>query len=258
MQKQIKNQWQISKYNPDYRDENGYYTLKEEWTCPSEIGKIIDGNEFTLDEYLHTEAKYVDTLISFIKESRLDTLRILQLEEQDISSEDRNSFLYEPEFEELNLKEDKIVTLQDIRIIATMILRNFVYCEFYVKDRFSAYFGGDYYMYIGSSEKPLLSIAAGTEHGLFVEEIDALPYSHLEEDIFRSVEWSKKGNHLIVGEEELSEIPLEELRLIFHLSSQHPVLGFFKINSENIDFFQRYLKHEMDFDKHEYFFWSGN
>ncbi|WP_332647346.1 hypothetical protein [Lysinibacillus sp. 54212] len=43
-------QRRVTKYNPDFRDENGYYTLIEEWTLPSEIGRTINGNVFTLDE----------------------------------------------------------------------------------------------------------------------------------------------------------------------------------------------------------------
>ncbi|MFN7253258.1 MAG: hypothetical protein ACK4M9_21160 [Anaerobacillus sp.] len=259
MSGQIKYQWRITKYNPDYRDENGYYTLKEEWTCPSEIGKIIDGKEFTLEEYLDIEAKYIDTLIAFIIESGLNTLRILQLSEQKISTEDRSSVLYETEFDELILEEDKIVTLNDIVIISKMILRNFVHCQLYLKDRFFAHFGWDYYMYIGSSEKSLSAITIATERGLFVEEIDSSPYYFLEEDTTRLVQWSKKENELGMneGDEELLEFPLEELRLIFNLSSQHPVVGNIKIKIEYKDFFQRYLNHKMDFDKYEYFFWGG-
>ena len=43
-------QWRVTKYNPKFRDEFGHYTLIEEWTCPSQIGKTINGKKFTLDE----------------------------------------------------------------------------------------------------------------------------------------------------------------------------------------------------------------
>jgi len=86
------------KYNPKFRGEDGYYTLKEEWTCPSQIGKIIDGKEFTLDEYLRVETAYINTVLTFLHECGLSTLRILQLVRMDVSPEDKLSILYEAEF----------------------------------------------------------------------------------------------------------------------------------------------------------------
>ena len=100
---QINYQWRITKYNPVFRDEDGYYTLEKEWTCPSEIGKIIDEKEFTLDEYLPVEAAYVNTVMTFLSECGLSTLRDLQLSRIDISKEDKSSTLYEIEFDEMNL-----------------------------------------------------------------------------------------------------------------------------------------------------------
>ena len=95
----INHQWRITKYNPAFRDENGYYTIIEEWTCPSQIGQTINGNEFTLAEYLRIEAAYVDTVIQFLNASNLRSLRILQCSTLNISPEERESILYEPEFD---------------------------------------------------------------------------------------------------------------------------------------------------------------
>lgn len=107
----INNRWRITKYNPAFRDDNGYYTLVEEWTCPSEIGKVINGNEFTLDEYLRIEAAYIDTVIQFLNANNLDSLRILQCSTAKISPEERQSILYEPAFEGVQVAVDRIVTI---------------------------------------------------------------------------------------------------------------------------------------------------
>ena len=72
----INHQWRVTKYNPNLRDENGYYTVVEEWTCPSEIGKIINGSEFTIEEYLRIETAYIDTVIKFLNESKLRSLHL--------------------------------------------------------------------------------------------------------------------------------------------------------------------------------------
>lgn len=251
----INHQWRITKYNPAFRDNNGYYTLVEEWTCPSEIGQVINGNEFTLDEYLRIEAAYIDTVIQFLKDSKLDSLRILQLNKINISQEDRSSILYETEFNDVKLEEDAVVTVKEIQIICKMILRNFLHCQFYSKDQFFVHFGWDYYMYIGSSVNPLSAIAFAENNGLFVEPMIS-PYYFTEEETTRLVEWTEiaDDNQLIVGDEELSGVPLEAYRIVLKLSEGHPVIGQFDISREHKNFFQELLKHEMDFTKYEYFF----
>ena len=46
--------YRISKYNPKFRDEDGFYTRKE-WTSISDIGESFDGSEVTIHEYLEIE-----------------------------------------------------------------------------------------------------------------------------------------------------------------------------------------------------------
>jgi hypothetical protein len=254
----IKFQWRVTKYNPDFRDENGYYTLIEEWTCPSEIGKIINGKEFTLDEYLQVEAAYVNAVIKFIEESGINSLRILKLSHLNISDEDKNSSLYETAFEQLALQEDSVVNKNEIYLICKMVLRNFLDCQLYLKDKFFVHFGWDYYMYIGSYVNCSTAIEIATNNGLFVERIQS-PYFFSEEQTIRVIQWNEIGDEtkVVVDEEELTGIPLDEYRKIFNLSTEHPVIGSFDIKQEQTDFFQKYLKHKLDFNKFEYGFWGG-
>ncbi|MEK4523363.1 hypothetical protein MKX96_17170 [Psychrobacillus sp. FSL W7-1493] len=250
-------QWRVTKYNPEFRDENGYYTLREEWTCPSEMGKTINGNEFTLNEYLQVEAAYIDSVIKFIEETSIDSLRILQLE-CTISEEDKTSPLYEKEFETMVLKEDALVNKNDIRLICKMVLRNFIWCQLYSKNNFFVHFGWDYYMYIGSKVNCLSAIEFASNNGLFVEQC-ASPYYFSEEDTTRQLQWSEIDDEskVIVGEEELKNVPLNEYQRIFNLTQEHPVIGSFHLKKEQMDFFQTFLKHKMNFDKYEYSFWGG-
>lgn len=255
MVNQINFQWRVTKYNPDFRDENGYYTLIEEWTCPSEIGKNINGNEFTLDEYLQVEASYINSVIKFIEESSIDSLRILQLK-CDISEEDKISPLYEKEFEKLVLKEDSMVNKNEIRLICKMVLRNFLGCKLYSKDNFFIHFGWDYYMYIGSNVNCLSAIEFATNNGLFVEQCTS-PYFFSEEETTREIQWSEIDDEILSDTEEVKNIPLNEYRKIFKLSDEHPVIGSFDIKKEHLKFFQKFLNHKMDFNKYEYIFWGG-
>lgn len=255
MANQINFHWRVTKYNPDFRDENGYYTLIEEWACPSEIGKTINGNEFTLDEYIQVEAAYINSVIQFIEESSIDSLRILQLE-CDISEEDKKSPLYEEEFEKLVLKEDLMVNKDEIRLICKMVLRNFLWCQLYSKDNFFVHFGWDYYMFIGSNVNCLSAIEFAINNGLFVEQCTS-PYFFSEEETTREIQWSEIDDEIVSDTEEVKNIPLNEYRKIFKLSDEHPVIGSFDIKKEHSGFFQKFLKHKMDFDKYEYSFWGG-
>ncbi|MEH7073792.1 DUF7683 domain-containing protein [Neobacillus drentensis] len=258
MGNQIKYQWRVTKYNPDFRDENGAYTLTEEWTCPSELGKILNGREFTLDEYLQVEAAYVNAVINFIEESGFDSLRVLMLSQWNISEEDKTSPLYEVEFEQLVLQEDKLVNKSEIRLICKMVLRNFLGCQLYLKDKFFVHFGWDYYMFIGSYVNCSSAIEIAKKNGLFVEQCMS-PYFFTEEETTRLVQWNEIGDEtkVVVGEEELTGISLDDYRRIFNLFAEHPVTGSYDIKQEQMDFFQKYLKHKMDFNKYEYGFWAG-
>jgi hypothetical protein len=255
---QINYQWRVTKYNPDFRDENGYYTLIEEWTCPSEIGKTFNGKEFTLDEYLQIEAAYIDSAIKLIEESCINSLRILGLE-CNISEEDRTSLLFEKEFEKLVLKEDLLVNKNEIRLICKMVLRNLLWCQLFSKDSFFVHFGWDYYMYIGSFVNCSTAIEFAENNGLFVEQIQS-PYFFSEKETIWLIQWNEIGDEtkVVVGEEELPGILLDEYRRIFNLSAEHPVIGSFEIKREQKDILQKYLKHKMDFNKYEYRFWGGD
>lgn len=255
---QINYQWRITKYNPDFRDENGCYTLEDEWTCPSEIGKIIYGKEFTLGDYFRVEAAYVNTIMTILNECQLNSLRVLHLTKIYDSPENRTSELYEREFDELDIYEDKIVNTNEIRTICTMVLRNFLGCQLYSKDNFFVHFGWDYYMFIGSSVNCPLSIKFAEDNGLFVEEARS-PYYFSEEETTRMVEWNEKDDDIgiVIGEEELTGIPLNEFRKIFNLSKDHPVIGSFNITTKEAKSIQKFMKTKIDFSKFEYKFWGG-
>lgn len=246
-------QWRVTKYNPDFRDKNGYYTLIEEWICPSEIGEIINGKEFTLDDYLRVETAYINAVIRFLEDSEVNSLRILGLEKTDISKEDKSSVLYEPEFDQVVLKEDLKVNKNEIRLICKMILRNFLWCKLYSKDHFFVHFGWDYYMYIGSYINCPSAIEFARNNGLFVEE-SISPHFFSEEETTRFIRWNEIGEEFILDEEELIDVPLEEYRRMFNLSAEHPVTGLFELTQKEQEFFQKFLKHKMDFTKYEYSF----
>lgn len=256
--KHIKHQWRVTKYNPDYRDEHGHYTLIEEWTSPSDIGETFDGNELTLDDYLRVEEAYIDSAIAFMEESGIQSVRVLGLEGS-ITEEDRASFLFESEFEGVLLKEDSLVDLGALRLIMKMVLRDFIWCQLYDGDRFFIHLGTDYYMYVGSHMNCPAAIEWSATHGLFVES-EPSPYGISEEDAIWEIGWNDLDDEskILVGKEDVTGIPLDECRRIFRLSAGHPMTGAFEIPREEKGFFQRYLKHQMNFDLYEYRLWCGD
>ncbi|CAG9621556.1 DUF7683 domain-containing protein [Sutcliffiella rhizosphaerae] len=251
------NQWRVTKYNPIYRDEHGHFTLREEWTSPSEIWKTINGEVLTLDKYLQVEATYIDSIIKFMDASDLDYLRVMMLSINTISEEEKTSALYYKDFEKIVLQEDKIVNRNEIRQICKMILRDFIFCQFYNEDKFFVHFGWDYYMYIGSYVKCLPAIEFAVNNDLFVESMKS-PYLLSERELIRTIAWNEVHSKIIIGEEELSNNLLDDYKKIFHLSEEHPVIGSFRIREEDREFFQPLIKHQMDFKKYEYFFNAGD
>lgn len=51
--------YRITKYPPQNRNEQGWYT-KEEWTSYVDIGKVYDSGLFTLEDYLKVESNYCE------------------------------------------------------------------------------------------------------------------------------------------------------------------------------------------------------
>jgi len=64
----------------------------------------------------------------------------------------------------------------EVADIARLVLREFLWCKLEEDQKIFVHFGYDYYMFIGSSEKPPKSIIKKIEKmGLFVEEFES-PY----------------------------------------------------------------------------------
>ena len=58
------NEYQITKYDPRLRDSTGAYSVPEEWTSYSDVGRTV-----SLAEYLATEERYIETAVAFMREA---------------------------------------------------------------------------------------------------------------------------------------------------------------------------------------------
>jgi hypothetical protein len=71
-------QLRITKYNTNFRDENGSYTRLDEWTAICDIGKKVDGNGnlLTAAEYLRIEDAYCETIYILLSHLKIRSMKI--------------------------------------------------------------------------------------------------------------------------------------------------------------------------------------
>ena len=162
-------QWRVSKYNPRFRNRKGVYQA-DDWTCPSDIGKVFNGHRLELDEYLAMEDRYVSTAMHFREESGLSSLTVVGLEtEIEVSPTVRQIGLDELLLQGSELQEEQQLSGAELARACRLNLRNLLYCKVEESGKFFIHFGYDYYMYLGSFLPCPDSVRYGQEVGLFVE-----------------------------------------------------------------------------------------
>lgn len=255
MSKEIKNQWRISKYNPIFRDSDSIYTKTDEWTSVSELGKVVDGKPFTINEYLEIEQAFIDSIMKFIKLHKFTSIRIYSLEINKSSSDNKFS-LYDTNFDSLDLTEDLEIGVENIPTVCKMILREFIFCHF-ISEQFFIHFAYESYVFFGSNSIQNDSLDIGKNDNIFIEQMRS-PYYIPEKNVKRTLEWNRNDESIIEGEELLVNVTLEEFRRELCLSNIHPVIGAFPISKEHLNFFQKNIKHKMDFSKYNYTLFAGS
>jgi len=169
----------ITKYNPDYRNKQGYY-LENEWTCYSEVGTKCDGKLLTIDEYLDIENKYINSIILFMKCNNIESLKITgNLEKRWNPAKDPNSTekmisLFN------NIKNGDTLNIEQVKDFGRLALRNYIWCKL-ESDMMFVHFYFDYYMYIGSKNECRNTIDKIEKSGLFVENFKS-PYLYDDEE----------------------------------------------------------------------------
>lgn len=126
--------WRITKYNPKNRDERGCYLDDKEWTCFSEVGTNVSE-----EDYFRTESKYINAIAAFMAETSLNRLYLNKLEiwSEEAISQNASSFLQK-------MWVGKAVTVQEMRELAKLTLRNVIWCKLSYKKEFFVHFGYDY------------------------------------------------------------------------------------------------------------------
>lgn len=148
--------FRITKYN---HEKFGTSEYLNDWTSVSDVGKTFNGEVLTPDVYIETENKYIYLLCEFMKENGVSAFNICALERYNIDeSLDRINSLgvhfleNAKEFVSSISKNKKIEGVENISVLARLILREVLWCKLEHPLMF-VHFGYDYYMYVGCKKK---------------------------------------------------------------------------------------------------------
>lgn len=168
--------YRITKYNPQFRNDEGIY-LKEDWTAISDIGKVFNGKELTIESYKKTEDSYI-SVIRLIMEylnvpylTVTDVIRSFPLEMFKNLISDYHE-LYSKEMIEYYSSEKNNDTLEKeyIDVFCRLLLREDIGSKIFYNRKMKIFIGYDYLMSIHTSKSLDSMISLIEELGLYVED----------------------------------------------------------------------------------------
>lgn len=167
--------YRITKYNPKYRDENGYYT-KEEWTSYADIGEIYEGKSFVKEEYLRVEKMYIVTIMYILKQENVKKMIMKACEKYSIK--DTRKYLRKhglnlSKSDELFLKgirDGKQIAFGELKRALRLLLRDGFWCILYDPETgCRVQTGYDYYAYMACHSIAPELIHKVEKLGMFIE-----------------------------------------------------------------------------------------
>lgn len=140
-------EFRLSKYNPESRNEHGEY-LVNEWTEYSDVGKLV-----SVEDYVTTESAYIHSLKSLLKENKIESLQVGELE--DLSNQS-------------SITNGQMIDIENIEDIFRSVLRANYWCKLESKEAY-VHFGYDYYSYIGVPTASQTVLKEISSNGLYIE-----------------------------------------------------------------------------------------
>ncbi|MEC0128504.1 hypothetical protein [Paenibacillus pabuli] len=159
--------WRVTKYNPVYRDNEGNFK-KEDWTSYYDIGKVYEGKEFTLSDYLSFESRYIDAIVTLMQCMNVSSFKITNVEKYDDNVTQNLSISSKMADLFATVKDGDTIDNSNLSDICKLILREHLWGKLSVSSMF-VHFGNDYYMYIGLQEECVGNLNEIRNSGLFVE-----------------------------------------------------------------------------------------
>lgn len=227
--------YRITKYDPRNRNEQGHY-LYDHWTETLDVGKVLEGELVTREEYLRVEKDYINAVMSILTDFNQKYLRLVNFHKdsfRDSIEINAKEWFHESEFEELDLFEDKKVSLEEIPSIIKLNLRSYFFTSLEIAGEFYVQFGYDFYMYVGCPKLSLKRIKSLSSTSLFVEEDYFSPY--YSDEFEYQILISEKRRDDVLKEEILESISVLEMKKIFNLSKEHPGRILIELTQEKAD-----------------------
>lgn len=148
------NQYRITKYNPNNRNEQGQYQDTDEWTGFKEVGERL-----SLQAYELVEAAYIESALEIMTMGGVSQLTVAGLEDHAKVS---------------GLKEGDSLRLDDLGVVLRSLLREAFWCRL-ESDRGFIHIGWDFYMYVGAQRVSPVALKRAEQRGLYVEVMTS-PY----------------------------------------------------------------------------------
>jgi len=165
----VMHHFRITKYDPQFRDEQGGY-LRDEWIGASQIGEAFVDGVLTESEYRRVEGLYASAACLLWMESGQPPLQIQGLETSaPFGLPPQLDTLYDVGFAGWRpVNGEFIPGAQLLEAVVRWCLRSFGWCQL-VAPGFYVNFGYDFYMYVGTTDSVDSARRAITSSGLFVE-----------------------------------------------------------------------------------------
>ncbi|MBH0173622.1 hypothetical protein IHV09_08640 [Fictibacillus sp. 23RED33] len=168
--------YRITKYNPLFRDAEGRFT-RDEWTSISDIGKVFENQELTIEMYKKTEDSYIKAVhltMDFLNLPHLHARNIIKSfhDNQFLALINDNIELYPKDMLQyyFSTNNNEKITHEDIDKHCRLQLREAWGSALFYPQKCKLFIGYDYLMSI-HSHIPLDPIFQSIQNlGLFVEE----------------------------------------------------------------------------------------
>jgi small subunit ribosomal protein S1 len=164
---------QITKYDPDDRDQHGHYT----------------GAESVTSDHGPLEAAYLQAVAAFAEDTGVDHVAIREPEiggfvhfglEPPVDGHGLAGLLPD---ELAGFHDGALVSIEvGLELVRAMLRDNGAWCRLEVDGAFTVHVGWDQYLYVGSSQPCESALARTRALGLFPERRDASPYDFAPDD----------------------------------------------------------------------------
>ena len=167
--------YEITKYNPIYRDEGRRY-LKDDWTAISDIGKSYEGEILTIDGYKQVEDSYIKAIELIMAYLHIPFLLVDHVSRSfdvetftELNKDTRQ--LYAQDIIEIyhDVKNKDKLEKEQLNGFCRLLLREDIGADVFYPRKMKVFIGYDYLMGIHTSKSIDALIPTIEQLGLFVK-----------------------------------------------------------------------------------------